>query len=262
MRNLKKKIKSNLIKYKFGYIIHKYYSNLNIKPTSYPIKDIIICGIQRSGSTLVYNYTKELIEYKNKNIDTFFSFDIQYKNLLKNEYSSLIKKTHTYTPYISRRIKKKQSIGIFTYRDIRDILVSAIQKGWINSYNDWIRNNGLNQIIFNALLFAETPNIIKISYQELIDNPEIVIKTIASNLDLIIDQDEIIRIIDKYSIPSVKNKISQIPANKKLEYSDQFHKNHIYDAKTGKWKDYFSDSDIKIINNYCKRYLEYFNYPL
>ena len=257
---LKQKVKSILLKKRIGYKVFRFYKNFSLSFISFSIRDIVICGVQRSGSTLIFNYTKEILNYKNNNIDTFFSDDRKYKNILESEYSGLLKKTHSYSSYIAKRIRKKQSIGIFTYRDIRDVLVSAIQKGWISSPDDWISNNRLKIIMHNAIMLSKVPNMLIFSYSDLINNPEKIISKISERMDYRLRNSKIDTIIDKYSINNVKSRMKQIPTDKKLNYMDQFHKNHIADAKTGKWKNFFSKKDIDTINKYCKEYLDYFGF--
>ena len=242
----------------------KYYMNANSLLYSgkhtYEIKDIIICGMQRSGSTLLFNIVNEVLSRNKHKQDTFFEEEILYKKLLQQELSTSVKKNHTYLPMVAQRVKKGISIGFFTHRDIRDVIVSSIQKGWLNNVEEWVENERIRYMANNALLYAKTPNMHVISYQKLMNDKEAVIKEVANKLDIVLDEQDIADIHHKTSIENTKKKLAAIPEEKKLLYTDQLHKNHIADGKTGKWINDLSKDEIALVTELTKDFLLYFGY--
>jgi LPS sulfotransferase NodH len=226
----------------------------------YEIKDIIVCGMQRSGSTLLFNIINEVLKENNSHIDTFFEEEIKYKKLLASERSTLVKKNHTYLPLVAKRIKKGQTIGFFTHRDIRDVIVSSIQKGWLNSIDEWISNLRIKYMINNSILYAKTPNMHIVSYEQLMGSKTEVIINVANKLGISLSQEAIEKIEKNTSMNIVKKKLQEIPEGMKLEYSDQLHKNHIADGKIGKWRNHLSEEEITRLTLYCKEYLHFFGY--
>lgn len=259
---MKKLIKEKIFNNLFAYKLFRIYQNFNLYKNSYPIRDIAVCGMPRSGSTLMFNIIKKVIETKNNKTDTFTRNDKQYKILLKYEISSLVKKVHSYSPFLARRIKKRKTIGFFTHRDIRDIVVSEQQKGVVENPDSWKYKMRLRSIVNNALLYAKGPNMYIVSYEKLKNKPGEVIKKVSYALDATLSQEEIDQIKEALSIKNVKNELKQIPEEKRRNFSNQLHKNHIADGKTGKWKKYLSKQQINKITKESTDFLKYFNYEI
>ena len=242
----------------------KYYMNMNSMfykgKYVYEIKDIVVCGMQRSGSTLLFNIINEVLKENKHKEDTFFEEERLYKKLLQQELSTSVKKNHTYLPMVASRVKKGLSIGFFTHRDIRDVIVSSIQKGWLENVEEWVENERIRYMANNALLYAKTPNMNVISYEKLMNDKEAVIKEVATALGISLSERAIADINSRTSIENTKKKLAAIPEEKKLLYTDQLHKNHIADGKTGKWVDDLSADEIKVINELTKDFLLHFGY--
>jgi hypothetical protein len=229
---------------------------------TYQIKDIVVCGVQRSGSTLLFNLINEILAENKYKEDTFFEKEILYKKLLERERSELVKKNHTYLPLVARRVKKGTSVGFFTHRDIRDILASSIQKGWVNNIEEWVDSQRIKYMINNSLLYAKTPNMHIYSYSDLMNKREQTIRSISETLGIELNEESVQKIKQNTSIQKVKKELQQIPQDVKLFYDNQLHKNHIADGSSGKWRKFFSEEEKNFLNKYCEDYLKYFDYPL
>lgn len=229
---------------------------------TFQIKDIVVCGVQRSGSTLLFNIINQILAENKYNEDTFFEKEILYKKLLEKERSIQVRKNHTYLPLVANRIKKGLTIGFFTHRDIRDVLVSSIQKGWLTNIQEWVESQRIRYMINNSLLYAKTPYIHIYSYHELMHDRRNVIKSVSEVLGIELNEESIEKIIRNTSIDKVKSKLQEIPQDVKLYYDNQLHRNHIADGESGKWEEFFTEEEKKFLNNYCGEYLRYFNYPL
>ena len=67
-------------------------------------------------------------------------------------------------------------------------------------------------------------------------------------------------IIDKYSITKVKEMTERSGINTKIKRSADFHPHHVSDGKSGKWKQYLSEEQIKVIESQANDFLKYFHY--
>ena len=258
---VKKYLHSSPYLYKFFVRYHNISSLFYRGKHTYQIKDIVVCGVQRSGSTLLFNIINEILIESNRETDTFFEKEIFYKRLLENEMSPQVRKNHTYLPLVAKRIKKGITIGFFTHRDIRDILVSSIQKGWIENIQEWVDSLRIKYMINNSLLYAKTPKMNIYSYHDLMHNRPQVIVSVAKVLGVELNEESIEKITQKTSIAKVKEELQKIPEDVKLHYDNQLHKNHIADGNSGKWENFFSEKEKIFLNSYCKKYLQYFKYP-
>ncbi|MGD1892848.1 MAG: sulfotransferase domain-containing protein [Cyclobacteriaceae bacterium] len=261
---MKKEIKTLIFNKLFLYKVFMRYKNINAlfyrKKNTYEIKDIIVCGVQRSGSTLLFNIINEVLNEQKNSVDSFFEEELKYKKILANELSTLVKKNHTYLPMVARRVRSGKSIGFFTHRDIRDVIVSSIQKGWLSDINEWVTNLRIRYMINNSILYATTPNMHIFSYDKLMNYRTEVISEIADVLNIPLSEEAIQRISAKTSIDVTRNKLKEIPSDVKLEYSDQLHKNHIADGVIGKWRNFLSEEEINFLTVYCQDYLSFFRY--
>lgn len=226
----------------------------------YEIKDVVICGMQRSGSTLLFNIVNEVLNKNKHQQDTFFEEEVLYKKILQAELSTSIKKNHTYLPMVAKRIKNGLSIGFFTHRDIRDVVVSSMQKGWLDNVQEWVDSERIRYMANNALLYAKTPNMHVISYEKLMNQQEEVIKEVADKLNVALDSEDIADIRQKTSLEATRKKLKAIPEDKKLLYANQLHKNHIADGKSGKWAEHLSPDETRLITQLAYDFLSYFDY--
>lgn len=231
-----------------------------------PFLDIINCGAPRSGSTIINIIINKIIVLKIQKADNYCGSETDYINKLKIMDRYHLTKTHVYSHLIARRIANKKSIGVFTHRDIRDVIVSYLQKGWVKNVDDFIYSSKLNFYTFDAILHAKTKNMIVISYEELINNRKAVIKLLSDSLNVKLSSEEIDDIYHKTSANYTKKLMNELSYSageeKKHDKSTGLHNSHINDPKPDKWKDFLSDEEITKINKSAAEYLTCFKYSL
>lgn len=229
---------------------------------NYPVKDIINCGMPRSGSTLLHNIIQEVIGSKDNY--NYCQTEKEYCNrLMKSSKKYHLSKIHIYSPTAANRISTNRSIGFFTHRDIRDIIASKIQKRGIKLEQEILYMN-VRYAINIALSYVEIKELHIISYEDLFMNRESVIKRIANILNIPISDNKIKEIYENTSISSTKNKIESGVSDKKKENfvlaESGLHKNHINNPSLGKWKNILTEKEEKFIINNSQDYFDYFGY--
>ena len=223
------------------YRLYLQYKNLNslfyFKKGTFHIKDVIVCGMERSGSVLLYNIINEVIRENRSVTDVYFDDEVTYKKILTNERSILVKKNHVYVPLIARRIKKGQSIGFFTHRDLRDVVVSMMQIGWISDIESVIKGYHIKNIGNNAMLYALIPNMHIFSYQKLMCNDrEEIVREVADILQVSLTSRVIIDISKRTSVDNMRQKHREQPDDISYRFDNHILTNHIADGEIGKWK--------------------------
>lgn len=261
---MKKKILKFIFQHPHIYSLYLTARNFDARTffsiKSYQIKDVVICGMPRSGSTLLFNIIKEMLRLHYTKIDPYFINDKQYNKLLKSEISLVVKKNHRYSPLLKKRIMKGLSIGFFTHRDIRDVVVSLKQIGRIPEFDKWTNRGRLRKIVNDALLYAETRKVTMIEYDQLLNQKKNVIDQLEKRLGLKLTDEEKEIIIQKTDIDKTKKMLESRNESEQIDYSNHLHQNHISDGKVGKWKDILTDDEIVRINNEAKDFLNLFNY--
>lgn len=262
---MNKNFKKYIFQHPYLYSLYLTSRNLSFpsifRANTYKVKDIVVCGMARSGSTLLFNIIKEMVKFHYQKVDPYFINDREYANLLQNEISLFIKKNHRFTFSLKRRFAKKLTYGFFTHRDIRDVVVSLMQIGRITDFEKWVADGRLRKIVNDALLYSRNGDVTMIEYDDLVNNKLQVINSIAEKLKLKLSENEIEWILNKTDIESTKQQLS-LKENNEIDLTNHLHKNHISDGKIGKWKEVLSKEQIEVINELTKDFLKFFNYKV
>jgi len=250
---MKKLLKKIIYNSEYSYYYYKLFQN-KIKSRKNKINygtDIVVCGLNRSGSTLSYNILFQILQ-KTYNPSLGFVFDEKayIKELEKPNYS-ILRKTHDYSITLKNRIENKCTIGIFSHRHLLDVIASLIEKGWIKNIKDFLSQYGLEKLVYNSILIAKIRGVILISYEELLNEKEIFIQKIAKQLDLSLNEEQIQEIIYETSIEKIKKKISNMSfekiGNDLVNKETGLHINHINNPALNKWTKVLSEEDVNLI---------------
>jgi len=251
----------------FAFYKHIGYIKFTLKNKNFKSNpDIVVCGLNRSGSTLLYNIILLILKKTYNPSLGFFSNEQDYFTKLNHPNYLVLRKTHNFSLILKKRIKNGQTIGFFTHRNLLDIIASHIQNGWIKNLKLYVEKNGIERLVNKAILISRIKNIFIFSYDDLINRKEMIIKNICQKLNVELTENDIKEIIEETSIEKTKAKISDMSfekiKDKKFNIETGLHKNHINDPKTGKWKKILKDDDIQLIKNRkaFNIYNTFFNY--
>jgi len=227
--------------------------------------EVINCGIPRSGSTLLHNIIQKILLIKFKSNYNFISNESEYLEWLTNSPHYDLVKIHFYSPLIVMRISYKKSIGFFTHRDIRDIVASRIQKGWIKNLNTYINDGRLRVGVVNAIRYGQVRNMNIIAYNDLINNKKKTIYKIAEILKVDLSEDTVNEMIEETSLTSLRKKLSILDfenvGKEKVNKSTGLHKNHFSNnPEVGKWEFVLTKEQEKMILKESQDYQKYFGY--
>lgn len=232
----------------------------------FPIIDIVNCGIPRSGSTLLSMIINEILQFEYEIDYKYVKNEQGYIDHLKKHEPYIFSKLHIYSPLIAKRIKSHKCIGFFTHRDIRDIIVSRVQKGWTKNIENYIKSGANRLQINDALLYANVNNINIISYFDLMNNTKDIIGLVSKKLNITLTEQDIIKIHKNVSISTSKNRIGKAnfirQGENLVDLVSGLHRNHINDPTIGKWREILTNEQIKLINENSMDYLDYFNYEV
>lgn len=229
-------------------------------------KDVVVCGMKRSGSTLLYNILWKMLEQRSNPNKGFFYYTGQYMEQLKNPNYFFVRKTHSYSALLKRRINKNYSLAFFTHRNLLDIIASNVEKGWIKNVNEFVENGLLDHYIGEALLYKKVKNLIFIRYDELFTNKRGVILEVAKHLNLELNELDILNIIEETSVKNTLKKIDNIgfefTGENHVNHDTGLHENHINNPNLDKWKEVLSPEEVSLIKaqKSYEKYNRAFNY--
>ena len=104
---------------------------------------VFCCGMRRSGSTLQYQLTARIAEEEavGKRVEWVEPADFPVLRERYKDYNGLkVFKSHIYTPEMGEEFEKKNALGVYIYRDIRDAFVSQYTKNNIGFHTMWLQN--------------------------------------------------------------------------------------------------------------------------
>ncbi len=229
-------------------------------------RDIVVCGMLRSGSTLVFNILREILLHKMKHHQGFYGLERDYRAKGPEDFIPTLWKTHTYSHLLVKRVSAGQSQAFFTHRNLLDSIASQLQKGWIDDLDEFLASTKLKRYVFTSILYDEHPDFTSISYRDLMSEKRAVVGQLFESVIGSRDEEVIERIHQDTEVASVKAKIEELNYDQYdrnlVNHATGLHRDHINDPKIGKWKEVISEADAhKIQQTEAYRiFSEHFNY--
>lgn len=225
---------------------------------------VLNCGGPRSGSTLLNIIIKEVLVEGLKQESNYIDNCEGFRRKLSCFNHLTLVKTHRYFWNVGYLIRRNQIVAFMTHRDMRDVSVSLLKKGWIEDIESFVNSKELKQIEYTSLAYASLPGMHVISYDELVDDTNNVISQVATRLGVELTVDKVNLIAQKVSADNVKKKINAISASVDIDQgvdeSTGLHVNHIHDPVSGKWKKHLNSLEASLIARDTKEYNQRFGY--
>lgn len=226
---------------------------------------IVCAGARRSGSTLQYNIISRIIEVTNqgKRITHFRPEEFRYVKGINKDYNGYkVIKTHVLTDELMNEINNKNAIIFHTYRDIRDVVVSYINKGWVNKKSANIVKCVSNYLNEYTNWSAINENFYSRKYEDFAFDIGNEIKFILRILNLKLDKEKAETIIKELNIENLKENQDKIAHEKmRMSYGQTFHydtlihTNHINNGTKNQFLKSLTKSQISLIESIAWRYL-------
>ncbi len=226
---------------------------------------VICCGMRRSASTLQYQIVDEILKLKK------LGFGIGYfePGQICSEFSKIdsvqfvAAKTHDYFNEAKELNESGKLKVIFSYRDIRDIIVSSMYKWYNGKFENTYNENYISILKKSYSNWITLNDIYKNSYEEIIANLELEVSSIASYLKIKLTNSEIKRIANDLNLESQKKRIMNMNFSKegvKTKFGTydpltQLHSNHIRSGKQQQWKIDLSNYQVALIQRDWKEWL-------
>jgi hypothetical protein len=223
---------------------------------------LIACnGMQRSGSTLQYNLVCSLFEQSQKGQGEGW----RSAQALKDEQAQLQKwaqseryhiiKSHALVPGTPKLLAQKQLIICYTYRDIRDVAVSARRK----FKHDWERLLSLlDRATARYFKMKELEHVIWQKYENMIESLEQETQKLSDALKLDISDNEVQAIANQWELNNTRSLIQSFDIQSGFDPKNLLHPDHITsEGETiGIWQSNLSSEEILILENRYEKYLD------
>ena len=234
---------------------------------------VFCCGMMRSGSTLQYQLAAEIVESSGlgNRMGWVDSGNIQkIKNHYLNQEMFHIVKCHNYLDESTEIFLNGEAKAIYVYRDIRDVVVSLMNKFNL-SYYEIVKRGFIETIVKAYYDWTRLENTLISRYETMIENIAQEARRIAEYLGIEISEATAKRLDQKYSLNNQIQRIRQFDYQKGgvnlrsgeiLDPKTLLHANHIFSGKSGQYKTELSRIQISLIESKAYRSLVEVDYPI
>jgi hypothetical protein len=228
---------------------------------------IFCCGMMRAGSTLQFQITAQLIEEagRGKRVEWtppehFPEVREQYAN-----YSGWkVFKAHILTKPMRAEFELKNALGVYVFRDIRDVMVSAMRKQ-AKSFEQLWQENYVDVCLRNFKRWTRLPGVLVSKYEEITTDLPTEVSRIAAHLGISLSYTACERIAAEYTMARQRERIElfcralspeqQSAQGPIFDPVTLLHTNHIYSGESGEWTRVLTPSQVSLIEEKAQSWL-------
>ena len=233
---------------------------------------IFCCGMPRSGSTVQYQLTAEIVESNGvgERVSPLPSpGSLQRRADIGEQKKFFVVKRHGYTKEAAKLISIGQAKAIYVYRDIRDVLVSGMNlRG--NSFQNLIRCRLIEQLLEDDEKWNSVDTILVSRYETMVTNLQHEALRIARYLGIDLDESSARKIADKYSIERQQQRVQGFDYENSGEQQGELlydpksllFSNHIQSGKSEQWRTALSWAEIALVEDMAYDWLNERGYAI
>jgi hypothetical protein len=228
---------------------------------------IFCAGMIRSGSTLQYQLASTIVEHAGVGERVGYAPEAEFERVRKEHAHQarrmLVFKAHVCLPAFVDACTNEGALVIYSYRDIRDVAVSASRK--FGKSFDELRDAGwLDQAIDDYYKWLSLPRTLVSRYDEMRDDVAGEAARINRHLGTPLPIEEVKELARGFSLEAQKRRVSQIrervgpdigSRDIAFDPTELLHHNHIYDGETGGWRRLLSPDQIAFLNERYAKWL-------
>ena len=176
---------------------------------------VFCAGSKRSGSTLQYNIVSRIIELKEKGKRLPHSKPEDFQEVFDEHHDykgHKVFKTHLLTDEIRKFIESstEEVKIIYCYRDVRDVNVSLIKKGWIDRTLISLRNSTAQYIrdFRDWMLLKDV--MYRSQYEDFYGDITKEIKGIAQYLNIVLSDDDVLQIATELGVETIEKSNNEL----------------------------------------------------
>lgn len=228
---------------------------------------IFCCGMQRSGSTLQYQLTAHLVESagRGKRVDWVKPDEFPRLREQHAGYQGWkVFKNHVCTEEMASEFHRRNALGVYVFRDLRDVFVSTLTKYSTSFDKLWHESSFLEDSLRGFDRWRSLPGVLVSRYEEMIDDLPAEVRRIAAHLDIPVDHETSARIAAQYSIPTQLERIESAKregdlregfTNARFNPHTLLHTDHISSGAVDRWAELLSPTQIALIEERARDWL-------
>jgi hypothetical protein len=240
-----------------------------------PTVDVICCGMYRACSTWQYEVAAHLVERHFGGTRLGYLTAVQYKDLIERDARAhpqrdrvaRVLKSHDVDGVFARRLAEGRALGVYAYRDVRDVAFSLMHKRKL-SFEQLVRSGMIQQVLANDRFWSSCPSVLVQRYDDLVQFPVDGVLALARHLGLNLDLAEAETIAREYSQDANRARTAALrhrlheagidldrAGNAQIcDATTLLHWNHMREAGTS-WRSQAMAHEAVILNRVCRRWL-------
>lgn len=220
----------------------------------------VLCGgMQRSGSTLQFQLAAHVVEMAGRGQrQTYVEPEKLAEALDQSPASPALKvaKTHVFNASIRSALRSGRAVGLYTFRDIRDVVVSFMHKEGRPFSEESARHHITHNLAWYTGWVAEAGVLVS-RYETFIQDLPAEVARIAAFLDIPLSAAECTEVAAQYTVERQRETITKsIESNQLIQYvNSQFdphsllHTNHIHSGDVAAWRSELTSDQITFVES-------------
>lgn len=221
----------------------------------------------RSGSTLQFQLASAIVEQAAIGTRIAYAPESDFSHV--REHHSLTQgikvfKVHVYTPDLANKCNEYGAKVIYSYRDIRDVAVSAMRKFGM-SFSELMEAKWLDQALIDYYHWTKCLSFSVSRYEDFVEDVMGEAEKINRFLGTPLASHDICRLSKEFSIDRQQIKINRLnelhgssimPKEIVFDPVELIHHNHIHQGEVGGWRTLLSDSEKYLLTDKFSGWLE------
>lgn len=234
---------------------------------------IFCCGMQRSGSTLQFQITARLVEEAGLGKRVEWVRAEQFPEL-RQKYADdpgwKVFKHHLCTGEMAAEFYRQNAMGVYSFRDLRDVFVSNMRK-YSLSFDQLWDGGFLSQSLFHYQRWTTLPRVLVSKYEDMVADLPGEVERIAAHLGIPCDRQRCEQIAWEYTLERQRERIEDAKRSGRLRQGiakvlydpyTNLHTNHIHAGEIGGWPGILSAAQVALIENQARDWLVAHGYEL
>lgn len=223
---------------------------------------IICCGALRSGSTLQYQIVSEIVERKGLGRRIGFIEPTALPPLFEEHSDAkeyLVLKSHYLTPEIRREFERGNARGIYSFRDIRDVVVSMMNKE-NKRFEAFASRRFIEKQIELFNTWQTIPDLLVSKYESFYNRIFLEVRRIALFLNIELTDNEIEDIAALFSKENNLKRIAEgsdtvVHEGREFSRSQLLHDGHIHSGDTKQWESRLTENEVALVEQRAASWL-------
>lgn len=234
---------------------------------------IFCCGMQRSGSTLQFQITAQLVEEAELGTRVEWVRAEHFPEL-RQKYAGYpgwkVLKHHMCTEEMTAEFRRHNASGVYIFRDLRDVCVSTMRKYSMSFEHLW-DSGFLANCLRQCQLWTSLPRMLVSRYEDVVRDTPREVERIATHLGVTLAPQRYVQIASEYAVTRQLQRIEDAQRAGRLQqgFADvlydphtNLHTNHIYSGEIGRWKEVLSAEQVAFIESETHDWLVAHGYQL